>query len=934
MTNAATLVVEVGAKDIGVSAFLKELEATLKRAEASASRAGSGVASGMAQGAAGMDGLSTRARTAAQSIDGLTKNELKAATTAERLAAAQNRTASTSSQAATAAQRLATETNRTAAAAAAAAAANDRAAVAAMRRAQAEERAATASQRSAAFAGQVGDAFGAQLAGMIGPAAIAAVGVAAVQGAGDLATMGAQAELVRQRFDQLAAASGTTGTAMLAALRAASGGEINDLNLQLAANRAQLLGVADSAEEFSVLMAIARDRAQSMGVSTSQAFNDLVTGLGRGSALILDNLGIMVSIEEVNQQYAESVGKTVAALTEQEQKQALINAVIAQGQQTLNATGGAMDSTAGKIQQFNAALDNLKAKFGGALAEGAAPVVSLLSSLSNATDGSRESLLAYVDAANEYTGANAGVAEVNRQAAEAILNFLGIQSAATAATQQGTQALAGSSGAWMTEEEAARAASQAVTDAAAQELTAAVDAQTLTDAKQRLAEQALNAAQAVIDGGGSIEATAARLAASSSQVDILTAAYLRLLAAQQAAGIAGAQRLAAQAKNTTNVAIAPGELIGGPATRGTGDVDGAIKAMKEYEASQKAAADATRDQQFALANQAGQVGILRGELAKLTPGTAEYIRTQTELLQLQNRKPAGGGGGKTAKLTAAEKEQQQLLKGQEDYQNKSIDAAREYEEALGEIAEEGAKARAEAQDKYEIGRKRGAVGFYQGLAGMEDQDIAQQLSARYETAALEAQEIARTKGADAAQAYLDAQRDAITAQGELQAEIAQAEEDKDAGKAEYLRGLLTLQQDADAEELRQVQAQGSEIAAAEAQQYAEAELRYAQHLNEMGLIYERKFGQAAPGMAPPAPGIPAPALAAPATAPAAAPSTTAAGTSLVSDPATQAAIDAGLARVEGKLGEVAAAVGAVERRVGDVEGAVRGLGRRSALAGG
>src|SRR5690606_17413735 len=98
-----------------------------------------------------------------------------------------------------------------------------------------------------------------------------------------------------------------------------------------AANRSMLLGVADTAEEMSTLMQIAAERGQAMGISVTQAFDDIVTGLGRGSALILDNLGILVDAEEANRAYAETLGKTASALTDAEKKQALINAVLAQG---------------------------------------------------------------------------------------------------------------------------------------------------------------------------------------------------------------------------------------------------------------------------------------------------------------------------------------------------------------------------------------------------------------------------------------------------------------------------------------------------------------------------------------------------------------------------------------------------------------------------
>jgi hypothetical protein len=99
----------------------------------------------------------------------------------------------------------------------------------------------------------------------------------------------------------------------------------------LAANRAMVLGVADNTEEFTELMEIARDRARAMGLTIEQAFNDIVTGIGRGSPLILDNLGLVIDQVAANEDYASSLGKTADALTEEEKKQALLNAVLEQG---------------------------------------------------------------------------------------------------------------------------------------------------------------------------------------------------------------------------------------------------------------------------------------------------------------------------------------------------------------------------------------------------------------------------------------------------------------------------------------------------------------------------------------------------------------------------------------------------------------------------
>ena len=158
-------------------------------------------------------------------------------------------------------------------------------------------------------------------------------------------------------FDGLAATAGTSSSQIMTRLQQASGGAIAEYDLMLAANKAMMLGVADSAEEMGQLMEIARVRGTAMGLSTAQAFDNLVTGLGRGSALILDNLGIIVDAEAANEAYATSIGKTVSQLTEQEKKQALVNVTLAE------ATGEALPA-ASAYERMGAAMADMKVELG------------------------------------------------------------------------------------------------------------------------------------------------------------------------------------------------------------------------------------------------------------------------------------------------------------------------------------------------------------------------------------------------------------------------------------------------------------------------------------------------------------------------------------------------------------------------------------------
>lgn len=91
----------------------------------------------------------------------------------------------------------------------------------------------------------------------------------------------AQLQEVSSAMDRLTHNIGANSQEIMDTLRSASKGAVTDYELILASNKAMSLGVAKNTEEFGVLMEIARAKAKNMGISTTQAFNDIVTGLGR-----------------------------------------------------------------------------------------------------------------------------------------------------------------------------------------------------------------------------------------------------------------------------------------------------------------------------------------------------------------------------------------------------------------------------------------------------------------------------------------------------------------------------------------------------------------------------------------------------------------------------------------------------------------------------
>ena len=87
---------------------------------------------------------------------------------------------------------------------------------------------------------------------------------------------------------------------------------VSNLKLVETANRALALGISEN--QLPELMKVAAARAKVMGITVTQAFNDISTGIGRQSKLILDNLGIILDMDKAYTNYAEQVGKTISQI--------------------------------------------------------------------------------------------------------------------------------------------------------------------------------------------------------------------------------------------------------------------------------------------------------------------------------------------------------------------------------------------------------------------------------------------------------------------------------------------------------------------------------------------------------------------------------------------------------------------------------------------
>lgn len=201
---------------------------------------------------------------------------------------------------------------------------------------------------------------------------------------GQSITMGATLQTVGAGFEALVDRA-SEGRTTLESLRSTTRGMVSDLDLMSAANKAVVLGLP--VERFNELYDVATKLGPVMGRTVTQAVNDLALGIGRQSKMILDNLGIVISLETTYKAYAATLGKTIDQLTEAQKKQALFNAVMEQAQIVTAQLGDALSDDQQALMRWSASVDNAKTSLGIFLGQKIAPWLEAYSGLLDVATG-------------------------------------------------------------------------------------------------------------------------------------------------------------------------------------------------------------------------------------------------------------------------------------------------------------------------------------------------------------------------------------------------------------------------------------------------------------------------------------------------------------------------------------------------------------------
>ena len=184
----------------------------------------------------------------------------------------------------------------------------------------------------------------------------------AIEGFIALGKQSIQIESISRAFSNTFAGIGS-GTDILKSLQQQVRGTISNVELMrqavatLRGTDAQFKQIVGT--QFGAILDATNRIAQATGESADVIREKFVRGLRLSSKRLVDDTGVLVNITKANEEYAKSIGKTAAALTDEEKRAAFAAAAITKLQQIASGLGE-RNTTADSIAQITASFQNMK----------------------------------------------------------------------------------------------------------------------------------------------------------------------------------------------------------------------------------------------------------------------------------------------------------------------------------------------------------------------------------------------------------------------------------------------------------------------------------------------------------------------------------------------------------------------------------------------
>ena len=128
-------------------------------------------------------------------------------------------------------------------------------------------------------------------------------------------------------LNTLSKSMGENGAKMVAEVRRITLAQLSAIDATRSLNTALTL-IPASAAHMTELATIATGAAFALGTKVKDTWEDILTGLGRASPKILDNLGIIIKAQDAYDEYGKAIGKSAKDLNAEEKQIATLNYVL------------------------------------------------------------------------------------------------------------------------------------------------------------------------------------------------------------------------------------------------------------------------------------------------------------------------------------------------------------------------------------------------------------------------------------------------------------------------------------------------------------------------------------------------------------------------------------------------------------------------------
>lgn len=169
---------------------------------------------------------------------------------------------------------------------------------------------------------------------------------------------GEQIEAVNQQFEILTENAGIATNKLKEGMIEASNGMLTETEAIELTNKA-LVKLETGYENLPQLMDLARKAAAVMGGDVSTRFDQITQAIATGQTRMLRSVGIIVDQQKAYRDYANSIGVAAESLSKAGQQQAMMNAVLAQGQDKFGDIDANVRQTTTAWQQMKVAVSEL-----------------------------------------------------------------------------------------------------------------------------------------------------------------------------------------------------------------------------------------------------------------------------------------------------------------------------------------------------------------------------------------------------------------------------------------------------------------------------------------------------------------------------------------------------------------------------------------------